>query len=223
MTARSSEKPPAAFNTEPSAVCTKFDAARQTTDIEDPVQQLVNGPEADIFRTNLADESTLILVFDKRSFVDEICFGGETFDKCLGTLDRLLTRFEECRINISFTKSIFAQPKVDFVSHKISNEGIQADNKKMEAITQLPFPKTKKGVQSFLGALNYYSRFIQDFAVFGAALRQLKDEDFGKGGDLSTARRSFDALKVEVAEPRFFVTSIEVKMFTSCCSRMNGP
>ncbi|OWZ10416.1 LOW QUALITY PROTEIN: hypothetical protein PHMEG_00016734 [Phytophthora megakarya] len=182
MMARSSKEPPAAFNTESSAACTKFDAARQTTDSEGPVQQLVNGPEADMFptnledestliplfdrrpftqqvvsgpeadmfRTNLADESTLIPVFDRRSFVDDICFGGEPFDKFLGTLDRLLNRFEECRISISLTKGIFVQPKVYFLSHEISNKGIQADNKKREAITKLPFPKTKKWIQSFL-------------------------------------------------------------------------
>ncbi|KAG2870686.1 hypothetical protein PC119_g25930 [Phytophthora cactorum] len=55
-------------------------------------------------------------------------------------------------------------------------------------------------MQSFLGALNYYSRFIQDFAVYGAALYQLKEEDFGPGGDLSVAQRAFEALQTKVAE-----------------------
>ncbi|KAG2990725.1 hypothetical protein PC128_g12638 [Phytophthora cactorum] len=55
-------------------------------------------------------------------------------------------------------------------------------------------------MQSFLGALNYYSRFIQDFAVYGAALYQLKEEYFGPGGDLSLAHRVFEALQTKVAE-----------------------
>ncbi|KAG2762834.1 hypothetical protein Pcac1_g25350 [Phytophthora cactorum] len=55
-------------------------------------------------------------------------------------------------------------------------------------------------MQSFLGALNYYRRFIQDFAVYGAALYQLKEEDFGPGGDLSVAHRAFEALQTKVAE-----------------------
>ncbi|KAG2788341.1 hypothetical protein PC116_g11030 [Phytophthora cactorum] len=57
----------------------------------------------------------------------------------------------------------------------------------MQAIAALPFPTSTKGMQSFLGALNYYSRFIQHFAVYGAALYQLKDSDFD-GGDLSAAK-----------------------------------
>ncbi|OWZ10635.1 LOW QUALITY PROTEIN: hypothetical protein PHMEG_00016485 [Phytophthora megakarya] len=116
-----------------------------------------------------------------------------TFDDCLTTLDRLLAPFTECRI--SFTKSIFVQPRVEFLSHEISHEGIRANTKTLATITKLSFPRTKKRMQSFLGALNYYSRFIQDLAVFGAALYQLKNGDFEEDGALTTARRRFDMLK----------------------------
>ncbi|KAE9158594.1 hypothetical protein PF004_g31828 [Phytophthora fragariae] len=153
-----------------------------------------------MFTNGEADASTLTPVFERRSFVDDICFGGESSEDCLGTLDRLLARFEECRISISFTKSIFVQSKVDFLSHEVTRAGIRADPKKLKAITELSFPRSKKGMQSFLGALNYYSRFIQDFAVYGAALYQVKDEDFAAGGDLSAARRSFATLQRKVAD-----------------------
>uniref|UniRef100_H3H499 Reverse transcriptase/retrotransposon-derived protein RNase H-like domain-containing protein n=1 Tax=Phytophthora ramorum TaxID=164328 RepID=H3H499_PHYRM len=179
---------------------TKFEADRESSVTLDAVNGLVNSPVADMFSTGEPDESSLVPVFDRRSFVDDICFGSETFDACLETLDRLLQRFTECRISVSFTKSIFVQPKVDFLSHEVSAEGIRADTKKMKAVTELPFPASKKGMQSFLGALNYYSRFIQDFAVYGAALYPLKDEDFTPSGSLSAAKRSFVALQQKVAE-----------------------
>ncbi|KAG3059253.1 hypothetical protein PI124_g22846 [Phytophthora idaei] len=94
---------------------TKFEADREASVETDPVLQLVNSPVADMFTAGEADESSLVPVFGRRSFVDDICFGGEDFDSCLATLDRLLTRFAQCRISISFTKSISCQPKVDFV------------------------------------------------------------------------------------------------------------
>ncbi|POM57350.1 Hypothetical protein PHPALM_38147, partial [Phytophthora palmivora] len=157
-------------------------------------------PTGDMFANGESDESSLVPVFDRRSFVDDICFGNETFDGCLATLDRLLQHFTECRISVSFTKSIFVQSKVDFLSHEVSPEGIRANPKKIKAVTEIPFPTSKKGVQSFLGALNYYSRFIQDFAVYGAALYQLKDADFAPGGDLTVAKRSFAALQQKVRD-----------------------
>ncbi|OWZ04379.1 hypothetical protein PHMEG_00023728 [Phytophthora megakarya] len=168
--------------------------------------RLVNDPAADMFTTNEPDESTLMPVFQRRSFVDDICFGGTTFDDCLNALDKLLNRFEECRISVSFTKSIFCQSKVDFLSHEISPEGIKADGKKMVAITELSFPKTERGMQQFLGALNYYSRFIQDFAVFGAALYQLKDDDFETESNLSAAKESFRMLQRNVVEAPILTT-----------------
>ncbi|OWZ16024.1 LOW QUALITY PROTEIN: hypothetical protein PHMEG_00010244 [Phytophthora megakarya] len=134
-----------------------------------------------MFVTNEVDESTLIPFFDRRSFFDDICFGGKSFDDCLTTLDRLLTRFTECCISISFTKSIFVQPGVEFLSHEVWHEGIRANTKKLAAISNL-------------------SKFIQDFEVFRAALYQLKYENFDEYGDLMTARRSFEVLKQKVAE-----------------------
>ncbi|KAG3005088.1 hypothetical protein PC123_g20022 [Phytophthora cactorum] len=82
----------------------------------------------------------------------------------------------------------------------------------MQAIATLPFPTPKKGMQSVLGALNYYGRFIQDFAVYGAELYQLKDGDFD-GGELSAAKASFAMLQTKVAEApihRHFDRSREV-------------
>ncbi|OWY97035.1 hypothetical protein PHMEG_00032531 [Phytophthora megakarya] len=101
-----------------------------------------------------------------------ICFGGTTFDDCLDTLGKLLARFEECRISVS----IFCQSKVDFLSHEVLPEGIRADPMKMTAMTKL-------------------LRFIQDFAVYGAALYQLKEDDFFERGDLAAAKESFTALQ----------------------------
>ncbi|OWY94432.1 hypothetical protein PHMEG_00035837, partial [Phytophthora megakarya] len=158
---------------------------------------MVNDPYADMFATNEPDESSLVPVFQRRSFVDDICFGGTTFDD---SLDTLLARFEGCGISVSFTESIFCLSKADFLSHEVSPEGIRADPKKMTAITKLPFPKSKKGMQQFLGSLNYYSRFIQDYTVYGAALYQLTEDDFSEGGDLAAVKESFTALQRKVAE-----------------------
>ncbi|GMF60290.1 unnamed protein product [Phytophthora fragariaefolia] len=96
---------------------TKFEADHRALAESDPLQDLVNSPESDMFANGEPDESTLTPVFNRRSFVDDICFGGTTFEDCLATLSRLLARFAECRISISFTKRIFVQPAVDFLSH----------------------------------------------------------------------------------------------------------
>ncbi|GMF33637.1 unnamed protein product [Phytophthora fragariaefolia] len=85
---------------------TKFEADHRALAESDPLQDLVNSPESDMFANGEPDESTLTPVFDRRSFVDDICFGVTTFEDCLATLSRLLARFTECRISMSITKSL---------------------------------------------------------------------------------------------------------------------
>ncbi|KAE9199211.1 hypothetical protein PF004_g19329 [Phytophthora fragariae] len=139
---------------------TKFEADRALSITESAVATLVNSPLANMYSSGEPDESSLVPVLDRRSFVDDICFGSETSEACLATLDRLLSRFQECRISVSYSKSLFVQRKVGFLTHDVSAAGIAPDAKKAAAVTELSFPASKKGFQSFLGALNYYSRII---------------------------------------------------------------
>ncbi|GMF17583.1 unnamed protein product [Phytophthora lilii] len=99
---------------------TKYEARRSGDRRVDLLSELMNDPSADMFLAGEPDESSLVPVFNRRSFVDDICFGAETFDACLTMVDRLLSLFEECRISVSFTKSIFVQSRVDFLSHQVS-------------------------------------------------------------------------------------------------------
>ncbi|KAG2798738.1 hypothetical protein PC110_g19878 [Phytophthora cactorum] len=55
-------------------------------------------------------------------------------------------------------------------------------------------------MQTFLGALNYYGRFIRTLVVYDAVLDQLKDDDFGPGGDPTSAKAPFPELKKRVTE-----------------------
>ncbi|GMF39289.1 unnamed protein product [Phytophthora fragariaefolia] len=105
---------------------TQFEADRENSGIPDSLSAVVNDPRGDMLASGEADQSSLVPVFE-RSVVDDICFGGEAFDRCLETLDLLLRYFEECRISVSFTKRMFVQPMVDFLSHAVLHEGLRAD------------------------------------------------------------------------------------------------
>ncbi|OWZ20751.1 hypothetical protein PHMEG_0004813 [Phytophthora megakarya] len=150
----------------------KFEADRESASNPDPVSELVNSSVGDIFSTGEPDESSLIIrgrhLFWKRD-VRRLSVNP----------DRLLQRFTECRISVSFTKSIFVQSRIDFLSQEAVPEGLRAEAKKNKWVTEFSFPTSKKGMQSVLGALNYYM------------LYQLQEEDFESVGDLSVTRQRF--------------------------------
>ncbi|GMF30399.1 unnamed protein product [Phytophthora fragariaefolia] len=71
------------------ALQTKYKADHRALAELDPLMELINSPAADMFTVGEPDQSKLVPVFHRRSSVDDICFGGATFDECLDTLDRL--------------------------------------------------------------------------------------------------------------------------------------
>ncbi|KAE9108531.1 hypothetical protein PF010_g11867 [Phytophthora fragariae] len=53
-----------------------------------------------------------------------------------------------------------------------------ANPKDLSALTDLPFPGSLRAMQSFLGSLNYYSKFTEDYAIYAAVLYELREVDF---------------------------------------------
>jgi ribonuclease HI len=173
----------------------------------EPIELNNKGRQLDMFDDGTAEDTPALPIMWRRSFVDDVAFGAKTFDECISILDCLLTRFVQLGICVSFLKSLFCMPKVDFLSHLLSNKGLEIKPKAVAELNAYPFPSSKREVQSFLGSLNYYSKFIQDFGVLAATLYEIQDEDFSDEGKLGRARRSFDLLKARaVAAPvlRYF-------------------
>ena len=50
---------------------------------------------------------------------------------------------------------------------------VKTDPKKIQAVRDWSPPRNKKGVQSFIGFLNYYRRFVKDFSKIARPLHQL--------------------------------------------------
>lgn len=80
--------------------------------------------------------------------------------------DHLELVFHKCLefgVSLNPKKNIFGVPQGKFLGHAVSKEGVSIDPDHIKAIKELPLPVNKKGVQSFLGKINFVSRFIPDF------------------------------------------------------------
>ncbi|CAB4035276.1 Hypothetical predicted protein [Paramuricea clavata] len=60
--------------------------------------------------------------------------------------------------------------------HIVSSRGIHPDKKKIESVVNTPAPKTTAEVRSFLGVVNYCSRYIKDYNTTTGPLQQLLKE-----------------------------------------------
>ncbi|GMF46601.1 unnamed protein product [Phytophthora fragariaefolia] len=109
-------------------------------------------------------------VLGRRSYIDDILIGGKSWDDLCEKVERLLDVCEQWHLSISVEKSEWGMYQVDYLGHKVSQHGLQANTKNLESLTTLEFPHASKGLQSFLDSLKYYHRFIPDFAILKSKL-----------------------------------------------------
>lgn len=123
----------------------------------------------DIFR----DELDLCVII----YLDDLLVFSKDPEQHLIDLERILAKLRQHKLYAKLSKCEFFQSEVGFLGHIISNEGIRVDPVKVKAILDWPPLTSVKDIQSFLGLVNYYRRFVPDFAKRAASLTELLKKD----------------------------------------------
>ncbi|GJS47426.1 reverse transcriptase domain-containing protein [Tanacetum coccineum] len=130
-------------------------------------------------------------------FMDDFSMFGNSFETCLSNLSKMLARCEETNLVLNWEKCHFMVKEGIVLGHKISKAGIKVDKAKVDVIASLPYPTNFKGIQSFLGHVGFYRRFIKDFSKIARPMTQLlmKDAKFDFSDECI---KSFDILQVKL-------------------------
>ena len=96
-----------------------------------------------------------------------------SLDEHIVVVKRVLKILEDNNLYLKPEKCFFHKTSVDYLSLRISQNQIAMDPVKVEGITKWPEPRNKKDLQSFLGFVNFYRRFIKDFAKIAQPLHKL--------------------------------------------------
>jgi hypothetical protein len=114
---------------------------------------LSNSP--DIFQEKMSS-----LMFDLeyvRTYLDDLLvITNGTYEDHLAKLDEVLTRLNRAGLKVNAKKSFFAQGELEYLGYWITRNGLQPTKKKVDAITNMTAPTTRKQLRSFLGMVNYY-------------------------------------------------------------------
>ena len=92
----------------------------------------------------------------------------------------VLTRLENAGYRLSENKSEFFKSEGEWIGHKNDQNGIRPLQDKLMAIKNLKQPNNEKELKSFLGAIQYLSKCIDNLSAQTDSLRQLlkKDKDW---------------------------------------------
>jgi hypothetical protein len=107
-------------------------------------------------------------------YMDDILIFSSSFDQHLDLLCQVFTRLRDANMKASLSKCEWCRTQLTYLGHIITKEGIKVDPSKVEAVSNLPEPKSVLDVESFLGKVNYYSKFIPEFSKIGKPLFDLK-------------------------------------------------
>ncbi|ROT85275.1 hypothetical protein C7M84_018262 [Penaeus vannamei] len=102
--------------------------------------------------------SLLRLLFD-----DILIFSGDP-NEHLQHLRVVLKRLHNNGLVVRQDKCQFGATSVEFLGHKISPTGVSPLPSKVDAVSRFPPPTTIKGLQEFVGMVNYYHRFLSKIA-----------------------------------------------------------
>lgn len=88
--------------------------------------------------------------------------------KIVDHIDHLRKVFEHCwefGISLNPKKCVFSVHEGKLLGYVVSREGITMDPTRVAAILELPLPPHKKGLQSFIGRINFVRRFLPNIVA----------------------------------------------------------
>lgn len=127
-------------------------------------------------------------------YLDDILVYSQSLEEHAKHLHEVLRRLKENELYAKLSKCSFCVSTVEFLGHLVTPNGIAVDPAKVKAVTLIKRPTKLSEVQSFLGLVGYYRRFIPNFSLLAQPLTNLtkKDTIFSWS---NTEDTSFEALK----------------------------
>ena len=106
-------------------------------------------------------------------YLDDILIFSESLEKHIEHVRTVLKTLLKNNLYAKLKKCEFHQPKVEFLGHVLSGQGISTDPKKIKSVEEWPTPTCVKDVQRFVGLCNFYRRFVENFATIAKPLHNL--------------------------------------------------
>ena len=132
------------------------------------------------------------------AYLDDVIVFGSTIDETMNRMIVVLDRLRSANLKLKAKKCLLFATRVKYLGHVISEEGVSTDPEKVRDIVNWHTPKTIKQTRSFLGMVNYYSRFVPKLAEIAHPLHQVTKKN-AKFNWTEQCQTAFNKLKEKLA------------------------
>jgi len=106
-------------------------------------------------------------------YIDDLIVFSNSYEEHLDDLFEVFKIIRENGLKLNLEKCNFFQNKVELLGHTISTDGIEPIQTKVKVVAEWLPPNTVNQLQSFLGSVGYYRKFIYNFASIAKPLFSL--------------------------------------------------
>ena len=138
-------------------------------------------------------------------YIDDLIVFSDTPEEHLKNLEQVFKVLEENGLRINIEKCHFFQTEVELLGHVLSKDGLKPVDSKVKVILNWLPPKNVSQLRSFLGAISYYRKFIDKFALYAKPLFKLlkKNVEFLWS---SEAEEAFQLLKIKLVHAPILIS-----------------
>ena len=130
-------------------------------------------------------EDWMIVIFDNFLVL------AHTYEDAFEKFKLVVERAKTFNLFFRFQKTWLGQRKVTFFGYECSEHSFQLSDDRKAGIVNLAFPTSIKTMQSFLGAANFFSKFVPRYTDYTAALYEMTCKDFN-WNDKTTWKKPYE-------------------------------
>ena len=150
-------------------------------------------------------------LMETKGVFDVILISAATHEEHLQILEEVLKRLTEANLRLNRSKCFFLKPHLEHLGHIIDAQGRHPTEEKTRAIREAPRPTNVTELRSFLGIVNYYSKFLPNLSTHPSPLYTLlkrttkwdwgtpQEEAFQRAKEALQANTSFGPLRSKQA------------------------
>ena len=147
---------------------------------------------------------------DFSMYFDDCNFHSKTFSDFYSTIKEFLQLSRAARVTLSAEKSVFGYPEIKVLGFMVSGTSVRMPDDAVEAIKKFKTPEDRTELQSLLGSLNFFRRFVPDYSKKTTPLYALlkRDARFLMGPEELTA---LEQVRNELA------ANVPISLFDDSC------